>query len=117
MTFQAKIMISLIALLNGMVIIDLLRRKKISESYSLLWLFVIFSVIVVTWSKRLLVFIAHFIGALAPVNALTLLSLAFILLMLIYFSMKISQLSTELKDFVQNTSLMIRKLKDDNELK
>jgi len=105
MSLQAKMMITLLLLGNAVLVVELLRKRKLTESYTLLWLFVIGFTAIATWTDRLLNFLAIFFGAIAPVSALTLLSLVFILVMLIYFSMKISQLGRELKDLAQEVAL------------
>jgi hypothetical protein len=105
MSFQAKLMITLLLLGNTVLVIELLRKRRLTESYTLLWLLVVFCTGVATWSDRLLMGLTRFLGALVPVSTLTLLSLAFILVMLIYFSTKISRLTRELKDLAQQVAL------------
>ncbi len=98
-------MISIILLGNAVLVIELLRKKKLTESYTLLWLLIVLCTTAATWSERLLYFLTRFFGAVAPISALTLLSLVFILVMLIYFSMKISRLAKDLKDLAQQVAL------------
>jgi len=98
-------MITVLLLGNAVLVVELLRRKKLSESYTLLWLFVVALTTVATWSERLLAALTRFFGALAPVSTLTLLSLAFILLMLIFFSMKVSRLDAQVKRLAQELAL------------
>jgi hypothetical protein len=105
MSLQAKLMISVLLLGNAMLVVELLRRKRLAESYTLLWLFVTVLTLVATWSDRLLALLAAFFGAMAPVSALTLLSLAFILGMLIFFSMKVSRLDAQVKQLAQELAL------------
>jgi hypothetical protein len=105
MSFQAKLMITLLLLGNVVLVVELLRKRKLTESYTLLWLFVIFGTTVATWFDRFLIYLTQFFGAIAPVSALTLLSLVFILIMLIFFSMKISRLSEDLKRLAQEVAL------------
>lgn len=105
MSLQAKVMITAMLLANALLVVELLRRRKLAESYTLLWLVVIFLTAVATWADRFLLFLTAFFGALAPVSTLTLLSLVFILVMLIFFSMKISQLSRDLKEIAQQVAL------------
>jgi hypothetical protein len=105
MSLQAKLMITALMVGNALLVIELLRKKKLTESYTLLWLFVILGTAAATWADRFLLGLTRFFGALAPVSTLTLLSLAFILVMLIFFSMKISKLTRELKDLAQQVAL------------
>jgi hypothetical protein len=105
MSFQAKLIITILALLNGAIVMELLRKKKLSESYTLLWLFVVAAAVFFTWAERFLSFLTSFFGAIVPVSTLTLLSLVFILLMLIFFSMKIYKLERRIKDLTQRVAL------------
>lgn len=105
MSFQAKLMISALLGANALLVVELLRRKLLAESYTLLWLSIVALTLAATWSETLLGGLARFFGALAPVSALTLLSLAFILLMLIFFSMKVSRLDAQVKQIAQELAL------------
>lgn len=105
MSFQAKMMITLLLLGTAVLVVELLRRRKLTESYTLLWLGVISGTALATWADRLLGALARFFGAIAPVSALTLLSLVFVLIMLIYFSTKISRLDRELRTLAQQVAL------------
>ncbi len=98
-------MISVLLLGNAVLVIELLRRKKLTESYTLLWLFIVMCTTIATWSELLLHFLTRFFGSVAPISTLTLLSLVFILGMLIFFSMKISRLAKELKELAQQVAL------------
>lgn len=105
MSFQAKLIITTLALLNGVFVLDLLRKRKLSESYTLLWLLVIFGMFFFTWADRFLYSLTMLFGAITPVSTLTLLSLLFILVMLIFFSMKIYKMERMIKELVQRVAL------------
>src|SRR5512135_443135 len=105
MSLHAKLIITVVALANGLFVIELLRKRKLTESYSLLWLLVIAAIIFATWMDRFLMSVTRVFGAIVPVSALTLLSLVFILGMLIFFSMKISKLEWKIKELAQQVAL------------
>ena len=69
------------------------------------WLFILLAIIFLTLNQPLLGFITTLMGIGLPVSALVLMSLSFILLMLIYFSVKISVISSQLKDIAQYLSI------------
>src|SRR5574341_156858 len=98
MSLHAKLIITLVALANGLFVLEMLRKRKLSESYSLLWFFVIGVILFATWMERFLLYVTRLFGAVAPVSALTLLSLVFILVMLIFFSMKIAKMERKIKE-------------------
>ena len=105
MSLQAKLVITAFALFNVIFVVELLRKRKLSESYTLMWLFVIVAVIFFTWADRFLSSITSYFGAITPVSTLTLLSLLFILVMLIFFSMKIHKLERLIKEMAQRVAL------------
>jgi len=105
MSLQAKLVITAFALLNVLFVLELLRKRKLSESYTLMWLFVIGAVIFFTWAERFLSSIKSYFGAITPVSTLTLLSLLFILVMLIFFSMKIYKMERLIKEMAQRVAL------------
>lgn len=109
MSLHAKLMISLLLFGNVVLVVELLRRKRLTESYTLLWLAVTLLTLAAAWSDRFLAMLARFFGAMAPVSALTLLSLAFILLMLVFFSMKVSRLDAQVKQLAQELALRTAK--------
>lgn len=105
MSVQAKTMITVLLLGNAVLVIELLRTRRLTESYTLLWLFVITCTLGATWADGFLRRLGWFFDAAAPISALTLLGLAFILVMLIFFSMKISRLTRDLKEMAQEVAL------------
>jgi len=114
MSFQAKMMITVLLLGNAVLVIELLRTRRLTESYTLLWLFVIACTLGATWADGFLRRLGWFFDAAAPISALTLLGLAFILVMLIFFSMKISRLTRDLKELTQEVALRMPPPPDDS---
>lgn len=114
MSFQAKTIITVLLLGNALLVIELLRTRRLTESYTLLWLFVIACTLGATWADGFLRRLGWFFGAAAPISALTLLGLAFILVMLIFFSMKISRLTRDLKELTQEVALRMPPPSDDS---
>ena len=105
MSLQAKLVITVFAILNGAFVVELLRKRKLSESYTLMWLFVVGAVVFFTWAERFLSSLTSYFGAITPVSTLTLLSLLFILVMLIFFSMKIYKMERLIKEMAQRAAL------------
>lgn len=112
MSFKGQIIIVIISVLFIVLVIELLRRRKIREEYCLWWLSIAAFTIFITLNQRLLQRITHLIGALFPVSTLTLFSLAFIVAMLIYFSMQVSLLSRQVKELTQSVALLKKELNE-----
>ena len=105
MSLHAKLIITAVSLANGLFVLEMLRKRRLTESYSLLWFLVIAAILCATWMERFLLSVTRVFGAVVPVSALTLVSLVFILIMLIFFSMKISRLEWRIKELAQQVAL------------
>lgn len=94
---------SLIALL---VILELVRRRRLREEYSLLWLATAVVMLVVGIWRDLLHSLAAAVGVAYPPNLLFLLAALFLLFMQLYLSTVITKLTQENKDIAQQVALL-----------
>lgn len=92
------------------VVIELIRRNRLKERYSLIWLAA--SVLLIAFSawRRLLHFIAHVIGIYYPPSFLFLLAIFFLLLLLLHFSVILSSLSEKNKRLAQEIAILKMRL-------
>jgi len=93
-------------------ILELIRKKKLKEEYSLLWLFfgglfLFFSL----WRKSL-DYLAQFIGIEYPPAAIFLVLFAAMFSILIHYSTVISKMSDNIKNLVQELGLLELELKN-----
>ncbi|HET9491999.1 MAG TPA: DUF2304 domain-containing protein [Methylomirabilota bacterium] len=91
-------------------ILELVRRRRLREEYSWLWLLTGGLMIVLVVWQRLLVLITWVIGAVSPITTLLLFSLLFLLAIVIHYSVIISRLTTEVKNLVQELALLASQL-------
>jgi len=94
---------SVIALL---VILELVRRRRLREEYSLLWLGTAIVMLVVGVWRDLLHGLADAVGIVYPPNLLFLLAALFLLFILLYFSTVITKLTQENKEIAQQVALL-----------
>lgn len=94
---------SLMALL---VILELVRRRRLSEEYSLLWLATAVVMLVVGLWRDLLHSLAAAVGIFDPSNLLFLLAALFLLFMQLYLSTVITKLTQENKEIAQQVALL-----------
>jgi len=87
-------------------ILELIRREKLLERYSLLWLGVAVLMMVASLSRRLLDILAESVGIYYPPAALFLVGLLFIVALLLHFSLVISSMSEENKILAQKMALL-----------
>jgi len=87
-------------------IIELIRRKKLREQYSLIWLFVSFIFMIFALSKNFIQFISMLLGIYYAPSAFLLLLVVGIFLILIQFSVVISNLREENKILAQEIAIL-----------
>ncbi len=100
----------LVALALGLAllvfIIDLVRRRKLKEEYSVLWVTTVIVILVLSVWFELLVWITDLIGGVAPSSTLFFVGLLFVFFMLLHFSLRVSSLERQLVALVQEIGLM-----------
>lgn len=86
--------------------IDMVRRRRLREEYSVLWLatslFMFALVIKYEWLEAL----THFIGAALPTTTLFMSAIIFLMLIAVQFSIKISSLTNQVKNLAQDNALL-----------
>jgi hypothetical protein len=105
MTPRGQIIIAAIAAVLLLVMLNMLRKRRINEEVCLIWVFALVSVILLTTVPGLAELVTHLAGAVYPASALTMCALGFIGAMLVYTSVKLSRLSSEVKALAQRQAL------------
>ena len=93
-------------------ILEMVRRRKLREEYSILWLFGSALILVLSLKQDWLVVLARAVGIVYPPSFLFLVGILFILLILIHFSIAISKLHQMNKKMAQEIALMKKKLSE-----
>ncbi len=110
MPLRQQIFAIVVSLLVFCFTIDMVRTKKLREEYSLLWLTTSFVMFILVLKYDWLVALTHAIGAVLPTTTLFLGSIIFLALMAVQFSIKISRLTDQVKDLVQENALLRKQL-------
>lgn len=106
MIIRQKIFVILVAVTMLVVILDLVRRRKLKEEYSWMWLLTgVLVLLLATWYK-LLVVITNSLGIILPVNTLFFLGLMFVILLSLHYSIRISTMSNQIKELCQKIAIM-----------
>jgi hypothetical protein len=95
-----------LALLVSGLVFELIRRRYLMERYALLWLAAGATVLILGLWKGLLTSLAHAFGIKSAPNLLFAVVFAFVLVMLVHFSITISRLSTQNKQLAQRVALL-----------
>jgi hypothetical protein len=91
-------------------ILELIRKRRIKEAYSLLWLLFGLAFIILSIFRNLLNKISWFLGIAYPPAALFLVSIVAFLFILIQFSVVISNQNDKIKELSQELGLLKLKL-------
>jgi len=88
------------------LVLELIRRGRLKERYSLLWLFSGIVLLVLSLSRSLLEYFSRLIGIYYPPSLLFLIAFVFLLLITLHFSAVISGLSEKNKRLTQDIALL-----------
>ncbi len=91
-------------------IVEAVRRRKLREEYSILWLITAGILLLLSLVRPALVVLARALGIATPVNALFLVGFAFTTLILFHFSTVISRLTRENRELAQHYALLVHRL-------
>ena len=103
---RQKIMAIIIAISIFIAILELIRRRKLREEYSWLWLMTGCLLIVMALCTNLLRMVTYLIGAVVPTSTLFFCAIIFIILLCLQFSVKISQLTNSTKNLMQEIAIL-----------
>jgi hypothetical protein len=95
-----------------LVVIELIRRNHLKERYSLIWLAASIVLMIFSFWRGLLHFIALSIGIYYPPSFLFLLAICFLLVLLLHFSVVLSALTRKNKRLAQEIGMLKSAIKD-----
>jgi len=109
---RQKIAMTIVCFFVFFFILFLVRRRKLREEYSWLWLFTSVSLFVLVVKYGWLMSLSRAIGAILPTTTLFIGALLFLMLLCVQFSMVISKLSGQVKNLVQETALLKARIEE-----
>ncbi len=89
-----------------LAILELVRRRKLKEEYSWLWLAAGAAILAAGLSYDFLLFVTHLIGAGWTSSTLFFFGLFFVIALCLQFSVKISALETRVKNLSQHIAML-----------
>lgn len=93
-----------------LLVFELVRRKRLSERYAILWLLAAVTLFVLAAWKGLLTSLASDVGISYPPSALFAVAIGLIAMILLNFSLAVSRLSDQNKILAQRLSLLQHRL-------
>lgn len=112
MPIRQKIFAIIVCIGVVVFIVDMVRRRRLREEYSVLWLTTSVVMFVLVIKYDWLESLTQFIGAGLPTTTLFIGSIVFLMLISVQFSIKISKLTNQVKDLVQDNTLLRSKLEN-----
>jgi hypothetical protein len=92
---RTQVIVAIGAVLLVLYVLDLVRRRKLSEEYSLLWVISTVVVAALGFSTRLLVWVSRVLGIVQENSTVFAFGLAFSMAMLLHLSVRLSRLGQE----------------------
>lgn len=106
MPLSQKVFALTICCLVFVITIDLVRKRRLREEYSVLWLVTSLLMFVLVLRYQWLVALTGFIGAGLPTTTLFIGAIIFLMLIAVQFSIKISSLTEQVKNLAQENALL-----------
>ena len=110
MLLRAKIFVIMLSIGLLIVIFELVRRKKLREEYSWLWMLTGAIVFVLAVWRGLLLYVTGLIGAALPTSTIFFFGVFFLVLINLYFSVKLSTTTDRLIKVTQELALLRDKI-------
>lgn len=95
-----------------LVVLELVRRRRLMERYALLWLLSGVVLLGLSTFRGLLEDAAELIGIEYPPSALFFIAFAFVLVLLLHFSVAVSRLADQSKVLAQQLALLEKRMRD-----
>ena len=106
MLLQQKIFAIIASLSIFVVIVYLVKKGKLKEEYSWLWLLTGAVILLLVVWYDLLLLLTNLIGAVTATTTLFIFGIVFLMLITLHFAIKISTLSDQVKNLAQKLSLL-----------
>ena len=109
---RTQIFVAVGAVLLAIYVLDLVRRRRLSEEYSLLWVIATAVIAILGFSTPILLWITHLLGMLGAASTVFAFGLAFAVAMLLYLSIKLSRLGFENHMLSRDLALLRHELEE-----
>jgi len=106
MPLRQQIFALAVSVVVFVVVIDMVRRRRLREEYSVLWLVTSVVMFLLVFEYEWLVAVTEWIGAGTSTTTLFIGSLVFLMLLSVQFCIKISRLTDQVKNLSQDNALL-----------
>ena len=110
LTLHQTVFALVVSLAAFVFVLDLVRRRRLREEYSWLWLLTAGTMVLLVVWYRLLILITKLAGAVTPLNTLLMCAVLFLFAIAVHYSMIISRLTVQVKNLAQELALLAAKV-------
>ena len=104
--FRAQMIAAVLAMGMFAIAVDLVRRRRLGEEYSLLWIGVTAAMAILAFWGDLLLGITKLVGAASANSVIFLFGLGFLTLVAVHVSIRLSELTARNKDLAQAVAIL-----------
>ena len=112
MVDRIQIVAVTVSLLLLVVVIDLVRRRKLTEEYSLLWILSSVAMLVLSARREILHTLARWLGVYYPPMVLLMLLVVMVFVASLCFSVVMSRQRQQIEHLIEETALLSAELRD-----
>lgn len=109
---RAQFIAALVAAAVALSVVELVRRRKLSEEFSLLWVLATLGATVLAFWGGLLTAITRALGALYETSTIFFFGILFVLVVLLYYAVKLTALTQEVRRLAQEAALLRLRLEE-----
>jgi hypothetical protein len=109
---RTQVIVAVGAVLLALYVLDLVRRRRLSEDFSLLWVISTAVVAVLGFSTPVLVWVSRLLGIRYENSTVFAVGLAFSLAVLLHLSVRLSRLGQENRTMARELALLRRELEE-----
>jgi hypothetical protein len=109
---RTQVIVAVGAVLLALYVLDLVRRRRLSEDFSLLWVISTAVVAVLGFSTPVLVWVSRVLGIRYENSTVFAVGLAFSLAVLLHLSVRLSRLGQENRTMARELALLRRELEE-----
>jgi len=93
------------------LVFEMVRRRHLRERYAIVWLAAALALLILAAWTQLLSALSNAVGIATPANAFFVVAFAFLLLLVLHFSMVVSRLSDETRVLAQRLALLEKQVR------
>ncbi|MBF0244642.1 MAG: DUF2304 domain-containing protein [Planctomycetes bacterium] len=106
MTPRQQLFAILVALVTALLIVNLVRKRRLAEEYSVLWILTSIGMLLIVFHYEWLLTLTHWSGAVLPTTFLFIVAIVFLLLLAVQFSLVLTRLKSDHRKLVQDNALL-----------